>query len=397
MTSDSIQTGGTGPARFEALDGLRAIAIAWVLLWHFTPGRDPNQGISAIVFKLATLGWTGVDLFFVLSGFLITGILLRAKLNNQPFAYFIICRILRIVPLYTLALLLLFFIIPIVLAPYPIPGAIEQLRYWLFFANYKFNIAPPLGGLFRVDHFWSLAIEMQFYLVWPLVIFHATPRTVFKIALVILAGAFMARAAAVYMGSNSDLTFAFTPFRIDGLIVGSLLAVARATGVKFGIRCLYAILIAGFAFALLVIWFDHATAVLKRPDAGVLNAWLRVLLPGVMSITFGALMWLALQKNRLSLFLSHAAFKPLARYSYGIYVIHFIMSPLFERAFGPEVLRQWTGGRDLPIYIYFVLASACSVIAAMLSYHLFELHFLQLKEKLRLSFQPKPASLASVS
>src|SRR5262245_23786679 len=84
--------------RVDALDGLRAVAILLILLWHFTPNHNSNQGLRSIVFKIADIGWSGVDLFFVLSGFLITGILLRAKAANSPLRYFLMRRILRILP-----------------------------------------------------------------------------------------------------------------------------------------------------------------------------------------------------------------------------------------------------------------------------------------------------------
>src|SRR4051794_13200133 len=96
--------------RIGSLDGLRAIAIALVLLFHFTPGHDSNQGVRSLPFKLADIGWSGVDLFFVLSGFLITGILLRAKGSPEYYRRFFSRRVRRVLPLYYLALVIAFWI-----------------------------------------------------------------------------------------------------------------------------------------------------------------------------------------------------------------------------------------------------------------------------------------------
>src|SRR2546423_13639037 len=98
--------------RIGALDGLRAIAISLVLLFHLTPGHDSNHGLRSLHYKIADVGWSGVDLFFVLSGFLITGILLRSRRRPHYFRNFYARRALRIFPLYYTALAAVFLILP---------------------------------------------------------------------------------------------------------------------------------------------------------------------------------------------------------------------------------------------------------------------------------------------
>ena len=106
----------------DALDGLRAAAILLVFLFHLTPGDDSNQGLRSLLSKVADIGWTGVDLFFVLSGFLITGKLLQARAEPHRFRDFYIRRSLRIFPLYYAALAFVLLVLPLVSRTPPSPA-----------------------------------------------------------------------------------------------------------------------------------------------------------------------------------------------------------------------------------------------------------------------------------
>lgn len=118
------------------LDGLRAIAIGLVLLYHLTPGHQSNLGARALLFKIADLGWSGVDLFFVLSGFLITGKLLEARTEPSPFRNFYARRALRIFPLYYLVLFLVLVLVPAISKNISVGSFSAQLPYWLYYSNF---------------------------------------------------------------------------------------------------------------------------------------------------------------------------------------------------------------------------------------------------------------------
>jgi peptidoglycan/LPS O-acetylase OafA/YrhL len=164
---------GSVPAmtnHIPALDGLRGIAILSVMLLHFTnaiaalPGSPTSAARSVFGW-----GWTGVDLFFVLSGFLITGILLDSKGHPLYFRSFYARRALRIFPLYYAALFL-FFVVPRAIPSVPATYSFawhDQRWFWFYLGNFH-----PLGPDAKqfIGQFWSLAIEEQFYLVWPLLI-----------------------------------------------------------------------------------------------------------------------------------------------------------------------------------------------------------------------------------
>lgn len=365
-----------------ALDGLRALAILLVLVHHLTPGGDPNQGVRALVFKLAQIGWSGVDLFFVLSGFLITGILLRGKAAGRPMSSFLMRRVLRIVPAYYLALLLVLVVVPLLTGAYPVPDVRLQAPWWLYVSNMFPANFEALGGLFGMSHFWSLAVEMQFYLLWPLLVYRLSPQALVRAALGGLALALVARAAAVALGAGWKVTYAWMPMHMDGLLAGALVAVAVNAGVAWGRvrRVVWAALL-GIGVPLLVLtWFGQAFAVFKSNDFSS-DGWLRVLLPSMLALVYGALLWAALQPNALGRALSHPVLEPVARYSYGLYIVHYLLMPWYEQTFGPQVLVQYLGGRDLPVYAYLILASGISYAIAMASYHGFEQRFLRLKVK----------------
>ena len=148
-----------------ALDGLRGIAILLVLIHHLTIYR-PEGGLDSWIAAVPLFGWCGVNLFFVLSGFLITGILLDTRDSPVFYRSFFARRVLRIFPLYYGVLFLGFVLAPLLL---PMPDAYGRHQLWLW--TYLANFAMPFGkGEPAFSHFWSLCVEEQFYLVWPFLV-----------------------------------------------------------------------------------------------------------------------------------------------------------------------------------------------------------------------------------
>src|SRR5579863_7613015 len=154
-----------------SLDGLRGVAVLLVLIGHFAYVPIALKGIPGKIFALTHAGWTGVELFFVLSGFLITGILLDSKGAENYVSSFYIRRALRILPLYYGAVLVAFVLLPL-LGRAGLPGLSpefnpDQLWYWFYAGNWAWNwnhCYQPFA------HFWSLAVEEQFYLAWPWIV-----------------------------------------------------------------------------------------------------------------------------------------------------------------------------------------------------------------------------------
>ncbi len=254
-----------------ALDGLRGIAIILVLLHHFTYYR-PTAGVDALIGNVVFFGWTGVDLFFVLSGFLITGILLDTRDSERYFTTFYARRILRIFPLYYLVLFLAFVVLPKFPAVHPVLVGQDDLPpqwpYWLYLTNVLIADRGWVHGW--VDVAWSLAIEEHFYLVWPLVIWLCPPRLVAVLCAVIILAEPAARVFARAAMVESLPIYVLTWFRLDGLAMGALLALAQRRGLLPSLdRWAPAVVIAGVAGIIAVTILGGHTWWWNRLDAAV--------------------------------------------------------------------------------------------------------------------------------
>ncbi len=221
-------------SHIPSLDGIRALAALMVMVFHFVG----HHGEPASLIHASVLGQTGVDLFFVLSGFLITRILLNSKDSPNYFSSFYARRALRIFPLYYAFLAFYFFVLPLLLQQH-IPSFASQSWSWFYLQNVpatfdRFTSSGP-------SHFWSLAVEEHFYLVWPLMVFLLSRRQ-FKCLLVatlllppLLRFAFLSHGVGV---------FYFTPTRMDSIGYGAVLAVVfmeelyKKRGVILLLRCL---------------------------------------------------------------------------------------------------------------------------------------------------------------
>jgi peptidoglycan/LPS O-acetylase OafA/YrhL len=209
--------------RYPELDGIRGVAILAVLVFHARTVAEPF-GTSASLYRAAAeAGWVGVDLFFVLSGFLITGILLDTCERQRYFRNFYMRRVLRIFPLYYAALVVLAVAARLTqFAPAQGTSPAAEASFWLYLQNwlafFKLEPTPILG------HFWSLAVEEQFYLLWPALVFVAVRRR-FEGALCVAAVvvAVVVRIALVKAGERAAYDFTFA--RLDALALGAGVAV----------------------------------------------------------------------------------------------------------------------------------------------------------------------------
>ena len=221
--------------RIPALDGLRGIAILLVLLRHAIFGVTSVQGIEAhsrfasFVIACGQLSWSGVDLFFVLSGFLIGGILLDARSSPRFFQTFYIRRAYRILPLYFLVIGLS--LLPHLLAQFSAARAAHTTPLplpWWSYATFTQNFWMAYLGVFGPSGMgitWSLAIEEQFYLSIPLLIRNVRPRNLVIVLLMVIACApwlrVLLHSSMTYPGLAS---YVLMPTRADALCLGVLAA-----------------------------------------------------------------------------------------------------------------------------------------------------------------------------
>lgn len=200
-------------SRIRELDGLRGIAILSVLIYHFFWFPSPGwnwDGIAHGAWKVAQVGWIGVHIFFVLSGFLITRILINQK--NQPnyFYKFYSRRIVRIFPLYLLTLFFVYFYFP------------DSGRFVLLSLLFLAHAAPLLQIPNSYPVLWSLSIEEQFYFFWPWLVKHLSSKKLLVLCFALLCFSPLLRGARFLMKEKADWLTLVTSF--DGFAIGALLA-----------------------------------------------------------------------------------------------------------------------------------------------------------------------------
>ena len=361
------------PARFPALDGVRGVAILLVLFHQLSRVGTPDLAARVVEYAL-DFGWVGVQLFFVLSGFLITGILLDSRGAPGYLRSFFVRRVLRVFPLYFGALVLVLGILPET-GLVPRSWREDQLWYWLFLSNW---FQPFNEG--KLPHLWSLAVEEQFYLAWPFVVLGLSAAPLLRLCLFLSAAAFAGRCAMVAGGLSPEAIYMFTPSRVDALLLGA--AGAACLRLPGGIpawitaRRLWAFALgAGAAGFLASRGFQRTGALGQTVGYAVLAA-----------VFAGILLALVREQeesprpSRVARVLGSAPMRALGKYSFGMYVFH---KPLHDLVGKPALAALGLGGplAVAPGLAYAAIGIAVVTAAGGLSYHLFERHFLALKPR----------------
>jgi peptidoglycan/LPS O-acetylase OafA/YrhL len=293
------------PAFIPALDGLRGLAILTVVLYHCHPRLQGTFLEGVIVW-----GWSGVSLFFVLSGFLITGIILDSGSSPRFYSNFYARRFLRIWPVYWLLLFLYYFFFPLVFSGYRWMFHGVAAAPWLFLLLFVQNLWPlVLPG--ALGPTWSLAIEQQFYLFWTPIARRVPPRW-----LLLVAGAMLATSPLVRLFCGNRFTPTHTITHLDGLAVGSLIAIAlRVLPWSTG------------AWR----WTSRAALVVGAAGVAVMLHHGSAFTDTLLSIGFGGMLLAALlgqSDARTSLYCRLLTLRPLlfvGKISYGLYVTHILV------------------------------------------------------------------------
>ncbi len=362
-----------------ALDGLRGIAIILVLFHHFTI-LSPATDLDRAIVQVPLIGWSGVDLFFVLSGFLITGILIDARGSDRYFSSFYARRTLRIFPLYYLIVFLSLVVLPRFPASYDLfVGAAaprEQLPYWLYLTN--FAVAARDRFVHGVlDIAWSLAIEEQFYLVWAVVVWLCPARLLGGLCAAILGAAPLARTWALAQGAEPIDVYVLTPYRADALAVGALLAWAARRGWLAGQG--RAALLGGmvaFSGVIVVCWMDGESwwwgPAMQRVGYSLLALTSGGLLVGALMLP---------QQHLWPRLLSAGWLRAFGRYSYCLYLIHLPVRRVVQTfVFSPDQFALFTTPW-LGQLVFYAAATVPAFVLAWTSWRLFEGPILRLKRR----------------
>ena len=357
-----------------ALDGIRGIAIILVLIDHlFGSNNSTGSALFNLLAAIRQSTWVGVNIFFVLSGFLITGILWDTLHKPNFFRNFYARRTLRIFPLYYTFLLALMALTRVFhlqwngAQPYLLTYTLN-LAYW--------HRAPMDLAFFNVNHFWSLQVEEQFYLVWPLVVFRIRNiRALIFTAAAVATIPLIIRFFSVLAPQHLPQLFLFSPTfqRADDLLYGCILALLMRTNARRWIAAHAAKILAAVAVILLALAI-HARGFTVY--SGVLIPTIGI---SILDVGTCALIALALAPRSLATrFLDNWSLRQFGRYSYGLYVYHYSISGLLSpplRAF----FNAHFHSKAIAVLATGLIVAAVSVAIAVASYHLYEVHFLRFK------------------
>ena len=340
------------------LDGLRGIAALMVFFHHvcFSTVKDgPWQPAIQFIRRISLYGANGVELFFVLSGFLITSILLADRAKSSYYAPFYWKRVLRIVPVYAVMLLYIFFFVP--------HTTIAMVCALFFVANlsWLFHAVPLMP-------FWTLAIEEQFYLLWPTVVHRLRVRTLAVWAIAIALSSIGFRLLFAYFGHYN---YFFTIHRCDGLAWGALLAccfVRRTTDDRRGLQVVAAAFLAAAGVFLINYLLPMTSLPWVACNTALAMTGISLLSMGVVGLLVfrSGAWWLQVFRSRVLVFLGLI--------SYAFYMVHLYVIQAYDRHWLiPEAPQSWA-------YTVRVLVTLAAAIAiATVSRYLLELPVIRLR------------------
>lgn len=342
----------------KELDGVRGLAALMVMFFHFFQYHGVHgSAIKNAIQKVSIFGQTGVTLFFVLSGFLITRILLKTKTESNFFKAFYARRVLRIFPLYYLFLIIYYFVLPGLtnanVAPFQ-----QQWYYWVYLQNFALTFNWANAG---PNHFWSLAVEEHFYFFWPLIVYFLPAKKIVTAAWSLIILSLLTRIVLLNAGYG---VFYFTFTNLDALVAGALLATREH---KYGLQAFKAkkfayLLVASLAPALVMwVFTGGKSLVLIQALKFPLIALVYLALIGLVISTAQSKVTTTLFKNKPILYAG--------KISYGLYVYHPVIFIYYN--------AYYTTG-----YVVFDMAIcfAAAILVATLSYYLFEVRMLYFKK-----------------
>jgi peptidoglycan/LPS O-acetylase OafA/YrhL len=322
-------------ARMASLDGIRGLAILAVIAYHTLRVYGDVGGLLKVWRALQESTWAGVDLFFVLSGFLITGILLDSREGPGYFRNFYARRALRIMPLYYAFLTVLLLLVPALLGPSRLPPMFSQLKAnqlwaWTYLQNYLQAKGPhQLPGL---GHFWSLAVEEQFYWFWPVVVYFLSRRRLLQLCLCVCLLEPVLRLMLLHAGFTGWAVRSLTFTRIDTLLYGAIAALLLRERSLLPARRYWVPILMTIAAAVLAVIGFRSGFIPYETSETVLAAY------SAFGILFAVFVYsCAIGTRGVAPAMSTPLFQWFGRYSYAIYIFHPFVLGAYLIAISPRM------------------------------------------------------------
>lgn len=357
--------------KITPLDGLRAIAVILVIYFHSSLILSKPEGseLATYYYNLTMVGWCGVDLFFVISGFLITGILIDTAYTKNCLKLFYIRRALRIFPLYYLVLLSSFCAFALLYNEFKFDFG--EIIYILYLQNWQLAFDIPRNYYF--DHFWSLAVEEQFYIFWPLIFLSAYKRGLaFHFCIAVWFCSFLIRVYLCNLG-HYEMAYAFTISRVDELAAGGFLAtLIRANENRADLRQYFKYTL--FFSAIIILAITIINGSFYGQDSVILK-YVIVLLGVFFAALIGWIVVCEDKNHKILRILSMPILLGIGRISYGLYVYHWLVMCILVQFDFFDTANYW-----ISHVVMFVIGGILSYILAWLSYSYYEQKVLKLKD-----------------
>ena len=370
--------------RLSSLDGLRGIAVLSVIAFHTLRVTGHEGPIGLVVNRLQESAWAGVDLFFVLSGFLITGILLDTKTRRKYFITFFARRTLRIFPLYYAVLVIALLLVPFLIGPSRLPDLFPRLlanQFWLWTYTANYLQATGAHTLPGFGHFWSLAIEEQFYWFWPAMVYFLSRKRLFQVCIAVCLFSPVLRLILELEGVHDWGIRQYTFTRLDALLAGAVVSILiREPELYEKLKRALTVAALLSAASLAVIAIRNSYVPYEASETVILGY-------SCLAVLFASLVRsLATSRGRLSKMLSAPSLCWFGTYSYGIYIFHWPIAQAYRATLEPRIARL-AGSLFYPAEFAFIIVAGISAIVAFISFHLFEARFLKLKD--HFTYSPK--------
>jgi peptidoglycan/LPS O-acetylase OafA/YrhL len=365
-------------AHVPALDGLRGIAILAFFFYHYARGAGEHTS-STVVRAASTafgFGWTGVDLFFVLSGFLITGILYDTLGDPGYFKKFYVRRMLRIFPIYYLMIAIFLALTPVLKFHWR-PAHLFFLVYLGYPAALVWPYLIGVSSMVAITHLWSLSVEEQFYIVWPWIISKLRSPTRILRACVVIATSALVLRAVICASSPLGVTwaYAFLLCRMDTIATGAAIAILVRGPLRENLQRWAPFIAISAAIAIIAICIVRRSV--DHDDLVVATIGF-----SIIAVMYGALLVLALREGTwLAGLLSLSILRMFGKYSYGLYLYHFPLTVVL----GP--LKQhfvtWMHSYVIGATVHLGFNLVVNFLIAVASFHLIESPIMRLKERFR--------------